>query len=168
MKKKTRLQFFFQNVKKKSENVLNYEKVDWNFHQKSEQKTICHNFLEGSAPYTAVFVRDFVSKHLTGPCASNKLVLEYCLLTFLNPDRFLYFRHFFCAPIQKQISPASIFMILTIFCIFIHCEEVKEFCSKFLQAQKIKISKLAYYKICYHYEKQARTTTSLPYTCFYI
>ena len=96
MKKKTRLQFFFQNVKKKSENVLNYEKVDWNFHQKSEQKTICHNFLEGSAPYTAVFVRDFVSKHLTGPCASNKLVLEYCLLTFLNPDRFLYFRHFFC------------------------------------------------------------------------
>ena len=60
---------------------------------------------------------------------SSQPVLVYYWLTFLNQVRFLSFRHFYDL-IFKQISQASFFMILTIFWLFIHCEEEKEFCSK--------------------------------------
>ena len=55
---------------------------------------------------------------------SNQLVLMYYWSTFLNQVRFLNFRHFY-DPIFKLISQASFFLILTIFWLFIHCEEEK-------------------------------------------
>ena len=54
----------------------------------------------------------------------------YYWSTFLNQVRFLNLYD----PIFKQISQSSFFMILTIFWLFIHCEEEKEFCSKIFQA----------------------------------
>ena len=49
----------------------------------------------------------------------------------------------FFAPFFKQISHAYFFMIQTIFWLFVHCEEEKEFCSKIFPCPKnFLISKL--------------------------